>query len=186
MEGFIEIICLYLKSYISIDVFIDYIYKNMDEVEMMLSEDVLLELISVNPINKVSVEKIIVMLNELVKSRYLNEYNLINDTYIDNIINSNRNDFVAIYLREKSKRKESIVIDISDVSDEKELIKLFKDKLEFPEICGNSWDALNDLIYDINLPSKIVVNGFYKMEHSQNKINNLFSKIKDVCQIIYG
>lgn len=108
MEGFIEIICLYLKSYISIDVFIDYIYKNMDEVEMMLSEDVLLELISVNPIDKVSVEKIIVMLNELVKSRYLNEYNLINDTYIDNIINSNRNDFVAIYLREKINEKNQL------------------------------------------------------------------------------
>ena len=186
MNSVIEAICLYLKSYIPSDNFLDYVYMNVDEVENILNEDVFLALISVNLSDKVSVEHVIVMLEDFIRNNYLNEYNVINDVYLEEIIDSDRKDFLAISIRENNKRKELVVIDISELTDDKELIQLIKKELEFPQFCGNSWEALDDLIYDIILPLNIEIIGCQTVENEIiRKMRKLFSRINDVCQIIY-
>ena len=52
----IEAICLYLKNHIPLDYFLEYVYEHADEAETVLGEDLFLDLISVNPKDKVSVE----------------------------------------------------------------------------------------------------------------------------------
>ena len=185
----IEAICLYLKNHIPLDYFLEYVYEHADEAETVLGEDLFLTLISVNPKDKVSVETMIVGLEDYMKCKYLDAYNRINDAYVERVVDSERQDSLALFLREQNKRTESIEIDISSITDEKEMIEILKKKLDFGDFCGNSWEALYDLIYDIKLPLKIVIIGRSKVESTQTemikRLDELFSIISNVCEIIY-
>ena len=41
-----------------------------------------------------------------------------------------------------------------------ELIDAIKHALQYPHFCGDNWDAIEDLIYDIVLPQKLILHNW--------------------------
>ncbi len=79
-------------------------------------------------------------------------------------IESNNNDDVALFLRKKYEKSEIRCIDCSCINNSRELFAAIKNKLSFPKWCGENWSALNDLIFDIILPEKLVFEHWYDLE----------------------
>ncbi|WP_377866640.1 barstar family protein [Bacillus sp. R86525] len=66
-----------------------------------------------------------------------------------------------------SNEQESIiVIDVSNIYNAKELHLLLKEKLEFPDLYGENWDAFWDCITGCvcPLPNKMIFDGWSKLE----------------------
>ncbi|MBJ7998145.1 barstar family protein [Bacillus mycoides] len=59
-----------------------------------------------------------------------------------------------------------IVIDVSNIYNAKELHLLLKEKLEFPNLYGENWDAFWDCItgFVCPLPNKMIFDGWSKFE----------------------
>ncbi|OUQ86504.1 hypothetical protein B5G50_21465 [Brevibacillus brevis] len=70
-------------------------------------------------------------------------------------------DFIC---EEDDERKESVVIDVSNVRTDRELHQLLKITLDFPEFYGNNWDAFWDAITGlVLLPKRIRFVGWIKL-----------------------
>lgn len=48
-----------------------------------------------------------------------------------------------------------------------ELIDAIKQALQYPHFCGDNWDAIEDLIYDIILSQKLIFRNWREVEKSR-------------------
>lgn len=188
---YIEILLLYSKGYIDIDTFIDLFYENIFEFEKLLDTRIYLYIISANLKNKSQKIEFKNCLNNFCEKSYKNKLNNINDCYVENMINSSRNDPIVMLLRKKYERKNNVTIDCERIHNHDDFINAIKRDLDFPQVCGNNWDAINDLIFnDILLPQTLVFKNWRYLEMALPNDTDIFKKIlsnlgEERCKIIF-
>lgn len=174
-----EVICLYLKDYLSDEQFEEYFYNNITEFEEHLEEDIYLEIISTNFNLKEEKINLKTKLKKYILDNFFILYDNINDAHIENLIQSGIEGYVIEILRGRYSRRDLVSMDCSNIKNQSELIHLIKETLKFPEFCGNNWNAIQDLIYDINLPKKIVLSNWDAIEKQLPKDSILARRIFD-------
>ncbi|WP_026652152.1 hypothetical protein [Butyrivibrio proteoclasticus] len=158
MNRFIECTALFVKGYIPAEIFVSFVYDNTDVFEALLDADAYQTILDYSPVEK---ESKIRMYSEI--ERYMNEKNAdelesIHDAYVELIMDSDRTDFAAKYLRKKNEKVKEIVIDCELASDGEMLRKLVKTKFGLDDTCcGDSWDAIDDLILEEVYPEKVIL-----------------------------
>ena len=109
---------------------------------------------------------------------------------MERLIDSNNRDVVTEILRKKYEKKKEITIDCNSINTGLELINVFKRALEYPKFCGNNWDAIEDLIYDVIFPEKLVFNNWSEVERKLPQDTAILKAVLDRncnerCIIIY-
>jgi hypothetical protein len=150
-----EVVCLYLKEYLSDEQFEQYFYNNIEEFETNLDESTYLEIVSTNFSSKEERIRLQTQLKQYIISDFPEIYDKISDAYIELLIQSNESNEILEILKKKYVKKQLITIDCSQAKNSKEIIQIIKVALEFPVFCGDNWNAIEDLIYDVVLPEKI-------------------------------
>lgn len=187
---YLEIICLFVNDYLNSEQFEELFFNNIFEYEKILDNKAYLEVIDTNFNLSYKVISLKNYLKTYLITNYYNEINIINDSYVDMIVNSNRTDVVAEILKSHYTKREIVYINCDLISNQADLIRTIKDSLQFSEICGNNWDAINDLIYDVILPKKLIFKHWNKIElrfPTDTKIlKQIFNDIsKDRCKIFF-
>lgn len=102
---YIEIICLFVNNYLSSEQFEELFFNNIFEYEKILDNKLYLNIIDTN----FNLSHEIISLKNCLKSylitNYYDEINAMSDSYIDRIIESDRNDVVAEILKRHNKKK---------------------------------------------------------------------------------
>lgn len=186
----IEIICLYLKRYLSENQFQEIFYDNINDFENVLQEDIYLNILSTNFESKERRITLETELRDYVLEHYSLVYDNINDAYIERCIDSNKGNVVVEILKKKYERKEEVSINCDKISKRSELICSVKNALEYPRFCGDNWDAIQDLIFDIILPKKLI---FYNWDSVEEKLpedtailKSILDKACHECCIVYA
>ena len=173
----IETICLFLKQYISEEQFEDIFYNYMELFESSLEKDIYLEILATNFSSKEERISLKSKLKNYVLNNDSSELENVNDAYIERMIDSDDGDTITEILKKKYEKKEEVNVDCSRISTRAELIKEIKRALGFPKFCGNNWDAIEDLIYDIVFPKKIVFSEWNEIEKRLPDDATIFRKI---------
>lgn len=187
---YIESLCLFVKDYLSTEQFVDLFFDNIYEYEKILDKDIYFKVIDTN-FN--SSHEIVTLKNHLdfyLNTKYNREISSISDSYVELIIASNRKDAVANILKNNYKRKDVVCINCSLVDSQYKFISIIKDSLQFPNFCGHNWDAINDLIYDVLMPQKLILEYWNRIEllfpDDAKILKQILSKVnKDECDIMY-
>lgn len=176
-----EVICLYLKKYLSDKQFEQYFYNNMNRFKKHLNEKTYLEIISTNFSSKEERINLKTKLKQYILTDFPEIYNKISDAYVELLIQSNDRNEILEVLKNRYAKKQLITIDCSQINNNKEIIQIIKEALDFPDFCGNNWDAIEDLIYDVVLPEKIIFSGWNtfkrKFPDDADFIKKFFNKI---------
>ena len=187
----IETICLYLKEYISDKQFEKIFHDYMEVFQQSLDEDVYLNILFTSFNSKQERICLETELQNYILGNYGLIYRGLNDVYVEHIIVSDRDDIVAKILREKYKKKEEVDIDCSMINTRSELIAAVKNALQYPHFCGNNWDAIEDLIYDVIFPQKLVLCNWPevadKLPHDAAILKDILERnSENRCVIIYA
>ena len=158
-----KIICLYLKGYISDEQFEDIFYDYIDDFQNTV-EDIYHNILFTNISHKEEKISLKTELRKYVLKNYKSLYENINDAYVERMLDSDNMDVVVEILRKKYEKKKEITIDCSSINTGLELINAFKQALKYPKFCGNNWDAIEDIIYDVIFPEKLVFNNWNEVE----------------------
>lgn len=152
----IKTICLYLKKYISDEQFEGIFYNCLNDFQNCLEEDAYFSILSTNfsfKEEKISMET---ELRDYILKNHKSVYEDINDAYVEHMLDSNKVDAVVEVLKKRYEKRDEIVIDCSIIETKLELISIIKQALQYPQFCGNNWDAIEDLIYDIVFPQRLI------------------------------
>lgn len=188
--NFNEVICLYLREYLTDKQFEHYFYKNMKEAEIVVDENTYLNIISTNFNLKEECISLRFQLKQYAEKEVAEIYDKINDSYIELLVQSNDNNEIVNILKTRYMKKPLVKIACSTIKNNKEIISIIKQLLNFPKFCGNNWDAINDLIYDVILPERVIFTGWRSFEEHFPEdavfIKKIFNKVDtNRCSISY-
>lgn len=188
--NFNEVICLYLNGYLTDEQFEHYFYNNMEDAEKVVDENIYLEIISTNFSQKEECISLRFQLKQYVEKEVSEIYGNISDSYVESLTQSNDNNEIINLLKTRYMKKPLVKIDCRRIKNSKEIISTIKHSLNFPEFCGNNWNAINDLIYDVILPEKVIFIGWKAFEERFSEDADFIKKIFDKldtnnCSIIY-
>lgn len=186
----IKVICLYLKDYITNEQFESIFSEYINDFQSFLEEDMYFSILFTNFTSKEEIINLNTELLNYVLTHYLTLYENINDSYVEHMIDLNEEDAVVEILKKKYERKEEIRIDCSIINTQLELISAIKEALQFPQFCGNNWHAVEDLIYDIIFPQKLIFTNWFEVEKKLPKDTIILRDILDKnnyghCVIFY-
>jgi len=94
-----EVICLYLKKYLTDEQFKEYFYYHLDEFENDLDEDIYLEMISTNFNSREQKFDLREYLQEYIFDNCKETYENINDAYIERYIQSDNRGIIREILK---------------------------------------------------------------------------------------
>ena len=188
---YITIICLYLKNYISDKQFENIFYQDIDGFQRTLEEDIYWNILSSNFNIKEDVISIKTYLYNYVLKKHKLIYDEISDAYIENLIESDETDVVIEILKKKYEQKREVLINCQKINNQQELIYLIKKALNFPQHCGSNWHAIEDFIYDIILPKKIILQNWNNMKEKLPLDTIILKRILDkidqtYCTVLYN
>lgn len=163
MDG-IKTICLYLKKYITVEQFEAIFYNHLEDFQSSLREDIYLRILFANLSCKEEKISLQTELCHYVLENYRSFYEGINDAYVERLIDTDTKDMVTRILKKKYEQRDRAEIDCSLISSRSELIGSIKQALQYPSFCGNNWDAIEDLMYDIVFPQKLIFINWREME----------------------
>lgn len=184
----IKMICLYLKKYISDEQFQNIFYDYINNFQNDLEEDIYLSILITNFSSKEEKISLETKLRNYILKNYGLMYENINDTYVEGIIDLDREDVIVEILKKKYEKKEEVIIDCSMISTQPELVDAIKQALQYPKFCGNNWDAIEDLIYDIIFPKKLIFFNWHMVEKKLPQDTTILKSILDrnsCCIVIY-
>ena len=185
-----KIISLYLKGYISDEKFENIFYDYIDDFQNSVEEDIYLNILFTNFSHKEEKISLETELRNYVLKNYKSLYENINDAYVERLIDSNNRDVVTEILRKKYEKKKEITIECSKISTGLELINAFRQVFKYTKFCGNNWYAIEDLIYDVIFPEKLVFNNWSEVERKLPQDTVILKAVldrncNDRCIIIY-
>lgn len=188
--NFNEVICLYLNEYLTDEQFEHYFYNNMEDAESVVDENTYLEIISTNFNSKEACISLRFQLQKYAEKEVMEIYSKISDSYVELLVQSNDHNEIVDILKNRYVKKSLVKIDCSTIKNNKEIISTVKHSLNFPDFCGDNWDAINDLIYDVILPEKVIFLGWRLFEERFPKdadcIKKIFDKVnRNNCLISY-
>ena len=203
-------ICLFLKGYIYIQNFENIIYLYSDEFKNFLPQEIYYLLITNNYKDRIETVSMQNKLDNYIRD-YIDECNMnncddlfcdfynLNDSLIELFIENNKNyedfkfnenyelyKFIVSELKKKYEQKDLIIIDCLNLETPNELILKIAKSLNFNNC--NNWDAINDFIFDIIPPKKLVIKNIEKIKRTMpddaEKFLNILSKISsNKCKI---
>ncbi len=187
----VKTICLYLKKYISEEQFENIFYDYIEDFQKQLEEDMYLNVLSTNFSSKQEKISLDTELRNYVLEHYDSVYKNINDAYIERIIASDNEDIVVEILKSRYQKREKVDIDCSLISTRLELIDAIKQALQYPNFCGNNWEAIEDLMYDIILPQMLTLSNWHEVEKKLPQDTTILKNILDKytgerCVITYN
>lgn len=187
---YIRIICLYLKNYISDKQFENIFYQHIEDFKNNLEEDIYWNILSSNFNKKENLITLKTYLYKYILKNYSLIYDEVNDTFVEILIETNEYYEVIEILKKKYKQKEEVLIDCHSINNELELLYSVKKNLNFPQHCGNNWDAIEDFISDIILPKKIILHNWdsikEKLPLATMKLESILNKVdQKYCKILY-
>jgi len=97
----IDIICLYVKKYLSEEQFQNIFYDYMDNFQNELEEDIYLSILSTNFSSKEEIISLKTELYNFVLKSYTLIYNKINDSYVEHLVDSKKGDVVVEILKKR-------------------------------------------------------------------------------------
>lgn len=187
----IKTICLYLKKYISDEQFENIFWDYINDFQNSLEEDIYLKVLSTNLSSKEEKISLETELYNFVLKNHGLMYGNINDAYVERMIDSDKEDVVVEILKKKYEKREEIDINCSMINTQSELINVIKQALQYPQFCGNNWNAIEDLIYDIVFPKKLIFVNWSEVEKKLPQDTAILRAILDRnsngrCVIIYA
>lgn len=188
MSPHIELMCLFVTDDLTSEQFETIFLDHIAEFENLLESSIYLKIICTNFTEKNDIISLKNFLRKYLISDYPDDINHTNDAYTDKIIDSDRNDIIAELLRKRCEKKKLVSIECENINHPGEFITAIKELLQFPQNCGNNFDAINDLIYDIVFPEKLILNNWNiaekKLPRESEIIRNILQKRTD-CEIIF-
>lgn len=184
-EMFIKIIALFVHNQITAGEFTDLLFDNTELFtdfffdntgKNILGEELYYDIIDTNFNVKEQCISIKTKLADFLKQKYPQIYNSISDSYIEKIVEENNNDMLTKILAKRYIQPELAVIDFSGIDSSDKFILKIRDSLGFPIFCTN-WDAVNDMIYDVMFPKKII---FKNCDYVKGILNRDFSILKEI------
>lgn len=187
----IKAICLYLKNYLTDEQFINLFFEYLDDFQICLEESVYFNILFTNFSFKEEKISLITELRNYIKKNHIELYEKINDAYVERMIDSGEHKVLVEILKKLYERKEEIDIDCSTINTQIELIAAIKKELKYPQFCGDNWDAIEDLIYDIVIPERLVFSHWLDLKKKLPEDTVILKKILDKninnrCIIIYA
>lgn len=187
---YIKMICLYLKKYISDEQFENCFFDNLNGFENCLENDIYINVLSADFNSKEERINIQTELREYVLKNYKSIYENINDAYVERILDDDKEDIAVKILRENNRKREVVDIDCNMINTQLELIRAIKQALQYPQFSGNTWDAIEDLAYDIVFPQKLIFHNWNGMEKKLSQDTYILKSILDRnnygrCIIVY-
>ena len=152
--------------------------QNIEEYEKILDEEIYLSLLSASLTDKESVIALTNRSREFVNKNYASYAEEIdNDAYVERIVESDRDDYVAKCLRKLYERRDRTVIDMARVNSKEDIVKLIKESIVLPQWCGNGWDAMNDILGEGNFPSVLEIKHMEVLEKKYPEDATLFRNL---------
>ncbi|WP_143315115.1 barstar family protein [Clostridium sp. HBUAS56017] len=187
----IEVIGLYTKDYLSNREFEEWVYGNDDELNRLFSDTIYYEMISTNYSANREVASLKNKLQEYLLCNNYDEFNKINDGYIEKIIDyMETDDNIINILKQKYGQKDKVEINCRNINSLPELHKVLKEKLEFSQYYVMNWYALREFLEETLLPKILIFNGW---SHLNDIMPNETEKLKEIlvecvsneCKVIY-
>lgn len=181
----IKVIALYVKDYINEEQFIDIFLSNLSDFEAALNNDIFYSIIETNFTRK---EERLTLDAKLIS--YISEYHHIalkdiSDSYVENLIEEGENPVLCSILSEAYVQKDEVTVDCSNINTRAGLMKVLISKLDFPKSCSN-WDAINDMLYDVLLPKKIIIINWdilrTRLPDDAIKLKEMLNKEINICK----
>lgn len=187
----IRTICLYLKKYLSDEQFQNIFNSYMEEFQNFLEEEIYLEIVFTSFSSKQEKIDLEIELHNYILKNYSSVYESINDAYIERIIDLDNDDIVVNILKKKYEKREVVDIDCSLIKLPSELIEAIKQALQYPKFCGKSWDAVEDLIFDVIFPEKLILHNWYEVEKKLPQDAKILKTLLDKnskgrCVVVYA
>lgn len=178
----IDILCLYVKDYLTNNEFEQWVYQNEEELSKAFEDNLYYEIISTDYNNKEEVINLKNILEEYLNCNFSNEFININDCYIDKVIDTSEvgNPIIKL-LKQRYGRKEKVEFDCININSLKELHHSIKDKFSFSQYYGMNWDALRDFLRETELPKQIIFNGWSHLLEIMPKDCNILRDILEEC-----
>lgn len=184
-EMCIKIIALFVHNQITAEEFTDLIFDNTEvftdfffssTCKNIFGEKLYYDIIDTNFNVKEQCISIKTKLSDFLKKKYPQIYDSISDSYVEKIIEENNDNILTRILSKKYVQPELAVIDFSGVDSSEKFILKVRDALEFPIFCTN-WDAVNDMIYDVIFPKKII---FKNCDSVKGVLDRDFSILEEI------
>lgn len=179
-------ICLYLKKYISDKQFERIFYQDIDDFKNSLEENIYWKILFSNFNKKEDIISMNTDLYDYVEKNYKSVYNEISDAYIEKLIETNEKNEIIDILKKKYKQKEEVFINCCMIDTKLELIYSIKKALNYPKHCANNWDAIEDFIYDVVLPKKIVLQNWDSIKEKLPQDTIILKRILDKINSKYS
>ncbi|NFI94305.1 hypothetical protein FC961_07900 [Clostridium botulinum] len=187
----IEVIGLFTKDYLSNREFEEWVYGNDEELNKLFSDTIYYEVISTNYNDNKEVATLKNKLQEYLLSNNYDEFNKINDGYVEKVIDDVKtNDEIINILKQKYGQKDKVEINCSNINSLTELHKVLKEKLEFSQYYVMNWHALREFLEGTLMPKILIFNGW---SHLNDSMPNEAEKLKEIlvesisneCKVIY-
>ena len=188
---YIKIICLYLKKYISDKQFEKIFYQDIDGFQNVLKEEIYWNILSSNFNKKEDIIGMNTCLYNYVLTNHKSIYDEISDAYIEKLIETNEKNEIIDILKKKYEQKKEVLINCNKINSKLELIYSIKEALNFPQHCGNNWAAIEDFIYDVILPKKIILHNWNNIKEKLPQDTMILKGILDkinprYCAVLYN
>ena len=188
---YIKIICLYLKKYISDKQFEKIFYQDIDGFQNVLKEEIYWNILSSNFNKKEDIIGMNTCLYNYVLTNHRSIYDEMSDAYIERLIETNEKNEIIDILKKKYEQKKEVLINCNKINSKLELIYSIKEALNFPQHCGNNWAAIEDLIYDVILPKKIILHNWNNIKEKLPQDTMILKGILDkinprYCAVLYN
>ncbi|WP_085293962.1 MULTISPECIES: barstar family protein [unclassified Clostridium] len=187
----IEVIGLFTKDYLSNREFEEWVYGNDEQLNKLFSDTIYYEVISTNYNDNKEVATLKNKLQEYLLSNNYDEFNKINDGYVEKVIDDVKtNDEIINILKQKYGQKDKVEINCSNINSLTELHKVLKEKLEFSQYYVMNWHALREFLEGTLMPKILIFNGW---SHLNDSMPNEAEKLKEIlvesisneCKVIY-
>jgi len=187
----IEVIGLFTKDYLSDREFEEWAYGNDEELNELFCDTIYYEIISTNYSNNKEVVTLKNKLQEYLLSNNYDEFNKINDGYVEKVIDDVQSDDKIInILKQKYGQKDIVEINCNNINSLIELHKVLKEKLEFSQYYVMNWNALREFLEGTLMPKILIFSGW---SYLNNMMPNETEKLKEIlvecisndCKVIY-
>ena len=184
-EMCIKIIALFVHNQITAEEFADLLFANTELFtyfffdntgKNIFGEKLHYDIIDTNFNVKEQCISIKTKLADFLKKKYPQVYDSISDSYVEKIVEENNDDMLTRILAKRYIQPELVVIDFSGVDSSEKFILKVRDSLGFPISCTN-WHAVNDMIYDVMFPKKII---FENCDNVRDILDWDFSVLKEI------
>lgn len=152
----IDVICLYLKNYLTDAEFQDYFCRHEERFKAETNEEIYLETVFTDFRIKERCVSLSNQLREYVAACCPGRYEAVHDAYVQKLIEAGTDHEIIDILKRPYEKKERVEIDCGAIESVSRLHRILKSELRLGEAYGNHWDAFNDWKYDIIFPKQLV------------------------------